>query len=165
MGKLYFKKLFSIILFAFCILGVFFISYSILATVSNFFKHPAIRYTILMGVPTFFVLRLVNKGRIKNQNLKIDYMNYLRNLGTTDLRIDVKNESNSFKTFKPLHAEVLAVATLLLPFVITIGFSTENEASIFVNFLIGLVIFSLFVGIYAVADIALWILVHKNWLK
>ena len=82
MGKLYFKKLFSIILFAFCILGVFFISYSILATVSNFFKHPAIRYTILMGVPTFFVLRLVNKGRIKNQNLKIDYMNYLRNLGT-----------------------------------------------------------------------------------
>ena len=56
MGKLYFKKLFSIILFAFCILGVFFISYNILATVSNFFKHPAIRYTILMGVPTFFCL-------------------------------------------------------------------------------------------------------------
>lgn len=164
MGELYFKKLFSIILFAFCILGVFFISYSILATVSNFFKHPAIRYTILMGVPTFFVLRLVNKGRIKNQNLKIDYMNYLRNLGTTNLRIDVKNEINYFNTFKPLHAEVLAVATLLLPFVIAIGFSAENEASIFVNLLIGLLIFSLFVGIYAVADIALWILVHKKWL-
>lgn len=117
-----------------------------------------------MGVPTFFVLRLVNKGRIKNQNLKIDYMNYLRNLGTTNLRIDVKNEINYFNTFKPLHAEVLAVATLLLPFVIAIGFSAENEASIFVNLLIGLLIFSLFVGIYAVADIALWILVHKKWL-
>lgn len=164
MGKLYFKKLFSIILFAFCILGVFFISYSILATVSNFFKHPAIRYTILMGVPTFFVLRLVNKGRIKNQNLRIDYMNYIRDLSITDLRIDLRNEINYFKTFKPLYAEVLAVATLLLPFVIAIGFSTENEASIFVNLLIGLLIFSLFVGIYAVADIALWIVVHKKWL-
>lgn len=165
MFKLYFKKLFLITIFTFSILSVFVLSYSVLATLSNFFKHPAIRYTILIGTPTFFILRLVNKGRIKKQNLKIDYMNYIRDLGTTDLKLDIKNEINYFKTFQSLHAEVLAFATLLLPFVVAIGFSTGNEASFIINFLVGILVFSLLVSIYLVADIALWILVHKNWMK
>lgn len=165
MLKLYFKKLFLITIFTFSILSVFVVSYSVLVSISNFFQHPAIRYTILMGTPTFIVLRLVNKGRIKKQNLKIDYMNYIRDLGTADLKLDIKNEINYFKTFQPLHAEVLAAATLLLPFVVAIGFSTENESSFFVNFLVGIFVFSLLVSIYLVADVALWILVHRNWMK
>jgi len=162
--KLYFKKLFSIILFAFCILGVFILCYSVLATISNFFQHPAIRYTILMGAPTFLVLRYIYMGRIKNKRLRTDYMNYIRGLDTTELKLDLKSEINYFKTFKPLYAEVLAVATLLLPFVIGIGVFSGNEALLFVNILVGFLIFSLFLSTYVVADVALWILVHKKWL-
>lgn len=163
MLKLYFKKLLLIIVFAFSIIGVFFLGYAILGLLSSFFQHPVIRYSILMGVPTLLVLRLVYKWRVKDQNLKIDYMNYRTSTDTAETKIDIKNEINYFKTFKPLQAEILAFATIMFPFVVAIGFSAGNGASFFVNFLVGIIVFSLIVSVYAVLDAAFWILVHKQW--
>jgi len=165
MFKLYFKKLFLIIAFLFFILGVYYICWPIFVSIANFFEYPAIRYTILMGIPTFFVLMFVYKRRIENPSLRIDYIKYIRSLSTTDLKFDIRNEINYFKTFKPLHAEAMAFTTLILPFVIGIGLTVENDASFLVNCFAGIIVFSLLVGIYLVSDIAFWLLVHKNWLK
>ena len=165
MFKLYFKKLFLIIAFLFLILGLYYISWPILVSFSNFFEYPAIRYTILMGIPTFLMLMFVNRRRIENQSLRVDYIKYVRNLSTADLKLNIKNELNYFKTFKPLHAEAIAFATLILPFVIGIGITIENDAPFLINCLVGLIVFSLFICIYLVLDIALWLLVHRSWLK
>ena len=99
MFKLYFKKLFLIIAFLFLILGLYYISWPILVSFSNFFEYPAIRYTILMGIPTFFMLMFVNRRRIENQSLRVDYIKYIRNLSATNLKLNIKNELNYFKTF------------------------------------------------------------------
>lgn len=164
MIKLYLKKTLLIIVFFLFILGIYFIGYSVLGFLSSFFKHTAIRYSILMGIPTLIALRLVYKCRVKDQNLKIDYVNHIRSSDATDRKINIKNEINYFKTFKPLIAEISAVATIMLPIFIAIGFSLKNEASFFVNFLAGIIVFAFVVTIYAVLDAAFWMLVHKQWL-
>ena len=165
MFKLYLKKLFLIIGFLLAILAVYHICWPIFVSFANFFEYPAIRYSILIGIPAFFVLMFVYKRRMENKSLKLDYIKYVRSFSADDLKFDIRKEFNYFKTFKPLIAEAMAVTTLILPFVIGIGFTVENDASLLVNCLAGLVIFSLFVGIYLIADIAFWVLVHKNWLK
>lgn len=165
MLQLYFKKLFLIIAFLLSVLGVYYICSPMLVSIANFFARPAIRYTILMGVPTFLVLMLIYKKRVDNQSLRADYVKYIRSLNTTDLKLNIRNEINYFKTFKPLHAQALAITTLLLPFTIGIGITVENDASFLVNCFAGLVVFSLIIGICLVLDAAFWLLVHRNWLK
>lgn len=165
MFKLYFKKLFFTIAFLFLIMGLYYISWPILVSFSNFFEYPVIRYTILMGIPALLILMLVNRGRIENQGLRMDYIKYIRNLSSTDLKFNIRNELNYFKTFKPLYAEVMAFVTLILPFVIGIGITIENGAPFLVNCIAGLIVFSLFICVYLVLDIALWLLVHRSWLK
>lgn len=163
MLKLYLKKLFLIIAFSLSILGIYYICSPLLMSIANFFAHPAIRFTILMGVPSFCVLMFIYKKRVDNQSLRTDYVKYIRSLNTTELNI--KNEFNYFKTFKPLHAEALAITTLLLPFAVGIGMTVENDASFLVNCFAGLVVFSLIIGICLVWAVAFWLFVHRNWLK
>ena len=165
MFKLYFKKLFFAIVICFLILGIYYVCYPILASISNFFKSPVIRYTILIGVPVFLVVMYIYKRRVENQILRIDYIKYIRNLSATDLKLNVKNELNYLKTFKPIRAELMAFITLILPFVIGIGITIENSAPFLVNFFAGLIIFSLFTCIYLISDISVWFLVHRSWLK
>ena len=121
--------------------------------------------TILVGVPIFCVLMFVNKRRIENQSLRIDYVKYIKSLSTTDLKFNMKNEINYLKSFMPLRAEAMAFSTLILPFVMGIGLTVENDASVLVNCIAGLIVFSLIICIYLVLDIAFWLFVHKNWLK
>ena len=148
MFKLYFKKLFLIILFTIFVLGVYYVCSPMLITISNFFEHPAIRYTILVGVPIFCVLMFVNKRRIENQSLRIDYVKYIKSLSTTNLKFNIKNEINYLKSFMPLRAEAMAFSTLILPFVMGIGLTVENDASVLVNCIAGLIVFSLIICIY-----------------
>lgn len=165
MLKLYLKKLFLIIVFSISILGVYYIFSPMLMSIANFFVHPAMRFTILMGVPTFLVVMFIYKKRVDNQGLRNDYVKYIRSLNTTNLKLNIRNEIDYFKTFQPLHAEALAITTLILPFAIGIGMTVENDASFLVNCLAGLIIFSLIIAICFVLAVAFWLFVHRNWLK
>ena len=165
MFKLYLKKLFLLIGFNFAIIGIYFLGYPIVGTMANFFQNPVIHYTILMGVPTFIVLILVYKGRTKNQNIRNDYMNYMKSVDTIELKVTLKNEIAYFKSFQSLHTEILAFATIMLPFVVAIAITVENEASFFANLLAGIILFSLFVIVYTILDILFWVFVHKKWVR
>ncbi|MBE5951701.1 MAG: hypothetical protein E7260_08945 [Lachnospiraceae bacterium] len=165
MLKLYLKKLFLIIGFFFVILGVFFPCYFITSTIANLFQTPFVHYIILMGVPTVIVLKLVYKGRTKNQNLRNDYIDYISSVGTAERKFKLESEIIYLKSFQPLQAEILAFATIILPFVVAIGISVEKEASFMANFLTGIIVFSLLVCVYLILDVLFWIYVHKKWLK
>ena len=163
--KLYLKKLFLIIAFSLSILGIYYICSPMLMSIANFFAHHAIQFTILMGIPTLLVFMFIYKKRVNNQSLRTDYVKYIRSLNTADLKLNIRNEINYFKTFKPLHAETLAITTLILPFAVGIGTTVENDASFLVNCFAGLVVFSLIVGVCFVLAVTFWLFVHRNWLK
>ena len=61
--------------------------------------------------------------------------------------------------------EILAFATIMLPFVVMIGITAENEASFLAKLLAGIILFSLFVIVYTILDILFWVFVHKKWVK
>lgn len=165
MLKLYLKKLFIIITLAISIMAVCYICYPVIGSIANLFYQPAIRYTILIGVPTILVLIFVYKRRIHNLDLRDDYIKHMKILDATDSKRDLKKEFNYFKTFKPLQAEVLAFATVILPLVVAIGLTVENGASVWINCLVGIIVFFLIVSVYFVLDITFWLLIHKIWLK
>lgn len=165
MFKLYFKKLLLLIGFNLAIIGICILGYPIIGTLANFFQHPVIHYTILMGVPTFIVLMLVYKGRIKNQNLRNDYMNYIKSVDAIERKVTLKYEMSYFKSFQPLHAEILAFATIILIFVVAIAITVENAASFWANLLTTITLFSLFVIVYTILDILFWVFVHRKWMK
>ena len=165
MFRLCLRKLLTIIAFLFALAVIFYIFYPVLGSFGNFFHQSSIRYTITFGIPTLWVLILIFKSRLNSRDFRTDYISFMRSLETTDLKFNIKHELNYFKTFKPLHADVIAFATLLLPFVVAIGVTVENDASTLVNCIAGLIIFSVFLGVWLALDIALWLLVHKRWFK
>ena len=128
MFRLYLKKLFLIIGFFFAILGVYFVCFIFLSTLANFFKESFLHFAILVGVPTFIVLRYVYKSRVRNHSLRIDYLNYIRSLDAVSLKDKIKSEIIYLKSFQPLQAEILAFATIMLPFVVAIGVTADNGA-------------------------------------
>ena len=165
MIKLYFRKIFSIIICSLAIFFVYYLAYMILGLIFSFFKALVIRYSILMGIPTFIVLRFVYKSRFKNQNYKIDYIKYMRENKEIKININIKDEFCYLKNFDPFKAEVLAASTIVLPFIVAMLFSIENEASVFLNIFASLIIFVLITAIYSFLDFAFWILVHKSWIN
>lgn len=165
MFRLCLRKLFIIIAFVCALAVIFYIFYPVLGSFGNFFHHSPIRYVITFGIPVLWVLILIFKSRFNNQELRTDYIKFIRNSETIDLKFDIKNEYSYFKTFKPLHADAIAFATLFLPFVVAIGVTVENDASTLVNCLAGIIVFLCFFSICLVLDIALWLLIHKYWLK
>jgi len=144
---------------------VYYVAYMILGLISSFFKALVIRYTILIGIPTFIVLRFVYKSRFNNQDHKIDYIKYMRENKGTKININIKDEFCYLKNFDSFKAEVLAALTVVLPFIIAILFSIENESSVFSNIFAGLIILVLITAIYSFLDFTFWILVHKSWIN
>lgn len=165
MFRLYLRKLFLIIGFFFAIIVVFFPCFLVTSTIANFFENPVIHSMILMGVPTFIVLRYVYKSRVRNHSLRIDYLNYIRRLDAVKLKDKIKNEILYLKSFQQLQAEILAFATIMLPFVMEIGVTSDNGAPFFAKVFAGIIMFSMFVGGYLILDVLFWMFVHKKWLK
>ena len=165
MFKLYLKKLVLIIGFCFTTLGLYFLCYPLISTIANFFKNSFIHYTIIFGVPIFIVLILVYNGRVQDQKLRKNYLNYIKTKDSKNLIDKIKDEIVYLKSFQPLQAELLAFATLILPFVVAIGITSDNGAPFISNVLAGITLFAVFVGSYLILDVLFWVIIYKKWLK
>lgn len=158
MIKLYFKKLLSMLL---CI-GLFFVIYYLgsgaLMTLSNFFKNPIVRYSILFGIPVMIIIALIFKRRLENAQGKREYLKNRRERGE-----GLKNEWLYLLGLPDFRAEAAAFATALLPFLIAVGIG--SDAPFWADLLAGAVLFCLLEGVLLALDFSLWLTVHIKWVK
>ena len=158
MKKLYFKKIFSITLYSLICLAIYFIGFSIISLIANFFKNPIIKLIILLGIPlTIILIRIYNK-RLENPEMRREYF-----AAVNQGRFALKEEWRYMIKFPHFLAEILAFSTLafLFAFVTIIGIAV----SFTVKLLSMLTVFIISAGLYFVIDFGLWMLVHRTWKK
>lgn len=158
MRKLYFKKLISILgHFALC-LAIYFIGFSILSLVANFFKNRFVRLCIGLGIPLALVLIRVFNRRADNQEMRRAYL-----ADANRERLIFGEEWHRICKFSHFQAEVLAFASLAL--MITIVTAFEILGPWWVYIVIVLIDFIVPCAIFFAIDFALWLKVHNTWRK
>ncbi len=158
MKKLYFKKLWSIIVYALTCFAIYFIGFSIISLIANFFKNPIVRLIILLGIPlTIILIRIYNK-RLENSEMRREYL-----ASVNQEHSALKDEWQYMIKFPHFLAEVFAFSTLtfLFTFVTIIGIAVPFAVRIFSM----LIVFIISAGLYFVIDFGLWMLVHRTWKK
>lgn len=158
MRKLYFKKLISILgHFALCLI-IYFIGFSILSLVANFFKNYLIRLCIAFGIPLILVLIRVFNRRVDTQEMRREY------LAEANRECLVFGEEwNRICKFPHFRAEILAFASL--DFIITIPLAFLFIAPWWFYILLTLICFVGPCILFFVIDFALWLKVHNTWRK
>ena len=158
MRKLYFKKLMSILgHFALC-LAIYFIGFSILSLVANFFKNWFVRLCIGFGIPLIFVLIRVFNRRAENQEMRRAYL-----ADANRERLIFGEEWHRICKFSHFRAEVLAFASLA--FIITVIIAFWVIGPWWVYIVIALIDFIVPCVLFFAADFALWLKVHNTWRK
>ena len=158
MRKLYFKKLISIFgHFSLCLI-IYFIGFSILSLIANFFKNWFVRLCIGFGIPLVLVLIRVFNRRADNQEMRRAYL-----ADANRERLVLGEEWHRICKFPHFRAEVLAFATLDFVFTVLIAFSLIAPwwFYIWVAFICLVVPCAIFFAI----DFALWLKVHNTWRK
>lgn len=158
MKKLYLKKVLSMLIHLAICFAVYFIGFSILSLIANFFKHPLIRFGVLFGIPLVIVLIRVYHKRIENNEMRRSYL-----AEANRERLILKEEWQYMIKFPHFLAEILAFVTIFSPIVIAVGLA--NPANFFVSIIAGVIILATFGTIYFVLDFALWMIVHNTWRK
>lgn len=158
MRKLYFKKLISILgHFALCLI-IYFIGFSILSLVANFFKNWFVRLCIGFGIPLIFVLIRVFNRRVDNQEMRRAYL-----ADANRERLIFGEEWYRICKFPHFLAEVLAFATIAL--VITVVICFKVIAPWWIYILMILIDLVAPCALFFVIDFALWLKVHNTWRK
>lgn len=160
MLKLYLKKLLTMVVYICVFLALYFVVYSALFTLSNFFEAPVLRYLVLFGIPLILIFGVVYHFRAKDG---FNRSEYLKN--TDRAKLHLKDEFHYLLKFPAFRTELLAFSTFLVPFLFAIGISNENEAPWWANVIAGFLLYLLFAGVYAVIDALLWTSVHRKWRK
>ena len=158
MRKLYFKKLISILgHFALCLI-IYFIGFSILSLVANFFKNWFVRLCIGFGIPLVLVLIRVFNRRTDNQEMRRAYL-----ADANRERLIFGEEWHRICKFSHFRAEVLAFASLA--FIITVIIAFWVIGPWWVYIVIALIDFIVPCVLFFAADFALWLKVHNTWRK
>ena len=158
MKKLYFKKLSSIILYTLICVAIYFIGFSIISLIANFFKNAIIRLIILLGIPlTIILIRIYNK-RLENPEIRREYL-----ASVNKEKFNLKDEWQYMIKFPHFLAELSAFSTLafLYALLTVIGVPVP----FLIKILSILLAFIIFAGLYFVIDFGLWILIHRTWKK
>lgn len=140
---------------ALCLL-IYYVGFSALKTVSNFFKAQFVRYGVLFGIPAIIILVMVYRRRIENAEIK---RSYLKICDTP--KLIWKNEMAHMLRLADFRGELAAFATVLLPILIAVGM--ESQAPWWADIMAGIVVFCLSEGIFLVFDLILWLAVHHKW--
>jgi hypothetical protein len=158
MRKLYFKKLISIFgHFALCLI-IYFIGFSILSLIANFFKNWFVRLCIGFGIPLVLVLIRVFNRRADNQEMRRAYL-----ADANRERLIFGEEWHRICKFPHFRAEVLAFATL--DFVITVLIEFSLIAPWWFYIWVALICLVVPCAIFFAIDFALWLKVHNTWRK
>ena len=158
MKKLYFRKVLSMLIHLAICFAVYFIGFSILSLIANFFKHPIIRFGVLFGIPLVIVLIRVYHKRIEDNEMRRAYLAL-----ANKEKLVLKEEWKYMIKFPHFLAEILAFVTIFSPIVIAVGLA--NPANFFASILAGVIVLATFGAIYFVLDFALWMIVHNTWRK
>ena len=158
MRKLYFKKLISILgHFALC-LTIYFIGFSILSLVANFFKNWFVRLCIGFGIPLILVLIRVFNRRADNQELRRAYL-----ADANRERLIFGEEWHRICKFFHFRAEVLAFATIA--FIVTAVVCFMLIAPWWFEIYVIAIFFVVPCVLFFIGDFALWLKVHNTWRK
>ena len=158
MRKLYFKKLISIFgHFALCLI-IYFIGFSILSLIANFFKNWFVRLCIGFGIPLIFVLIRVFNRRAENQEMRRAYL-----ADANRERLIFGEEWHRICKFPHFRAEVLAFASIAFVIAVVIFFMVIAPWWVYV--LMALINFVAPCILFFAADFALWLKVHSTWRK
>ena len=156
MRKLYFKKLISILgHFALCLI-IYFIGFSILSLVANFFKNWFVRLCIGFGIPLVLVLIRVFNRRADNQEMRRAYL-----ADANRERLIFGEEWYRICKFSHFRAEVLAFASLAFIITITIACLVRGPWWVYIV----MVLMDLIAPcvLFFIIDFALWFKVHNTW--
>ncbi len=158
MRKLYFKKLISILgHFALCLI-IYFVGFSILSLIANFFKNWFVRLCVGFGIPLILVLVRVFNRRVENQEMRRIYL-----ADANRERLIFGEEWHRICKFPHFLAEVLAFASIAL--VVTVVVSFIVIVPWWGYMLIALIDFVIPCAIFFVIDFSLWLKVHDTWRK
>ncbi len=156
MFKLYLKKLLWCIIFLMIFVFIYFLSFNLLYTVSNFFKDKNIlQQIILFGIPFICSLVFLYYLRVNNKKFKTEY-------SSTDEHSFLKDVAFILKS-KNFICEILAFNTFGVPFLIWIG-TSENAPLI--SLIIGTLLLILLSSLaFGTIDLLIWLFVCKEWVK
>lgn len=158
MRKLYFKKLISILgHFALC-LTIYFIGFSILSLVANFFKNWFVRLCIGFGIPLVLVLIRVFNRRADNQEMRRAYL-----ADANRERLIFGEEWHRICKFSHFRAEILAFATIA--FIVTAVVCFILIAPWWFEIYVIAIFFVVPCVLFFIGDFALWLKVHNTWRK
>ena len=158
MRKLYFKKLMSILgHFALC-LAIYFIGFSILSLVANFFKNWFVRLCIGFGIPLVLVLIRVFNRRADNQEMRRAYL-----ADANRERLIFGEEWHRICKFSHFRAEILAFATIA--FIVTAVVCFMLIAPWWFEIYVIAIFFVVPCVLFFIGDFALWLKVHNTWRK
>ncbi|MBQ0083564.1 MAG: hypothetical protein KBS52_02210 [Clostridiales bacterium] len=163
---MYFKKLFMMLLFTVLSVFVAFLITAVVFGVSGQTAEPekaGLIFSVTVAVALTLAMFVIGKARVNMREKRTAYMNSLQEKSFT------KNVFYVIKS-KDYIAEISAAETItvLLALVFCIVATLKNF--VFFAFLITFIVFALIgiilIGIvFSAFDIALWLLVYKNWRK
>ena len=158
MRKLYFKKLMSILgHFALCLV-IYFVGFSILSLVANFFKNWFVRLCIGFGIPLIFVLIRVFNRRAENQEMRRAYL-----ADANRERLIFGEEWHRICKFSHFRAEILAFATIA--FIVAAVVCFMLIAPWWFEIYVIAIFFVVPCVLFFIGDFALWLKVHNTWRK
>ena len=159
--KLYFKKITEFFFFAVTVLFIYFLSSFVFNLIADnislkinisFWNIVILCFSLLCG----FVSKYFK--RVDDINVKVKYKNKLE---VKELSF-LKDTCYIFKT-KEFLAELLAAETIIVSLFLFIGIREKTPLLSLILGTAALAILS--AAIFSLADIAIWLLVHKKWKK
>ena len=158
MRKLYFKKLLSILGHSALCIVIYFIGFTLLTLVANFFKNHFIRLCIAFGIPLIFVLIRVFNRRVENQEMRRTYL-----ADANRERLIFGEEWHRICKFPHFLAEILAFATIDVVIAVVVAFLVTGPWWVCIS--VALIFFVAPCALFFIIDFFLWIRVHNAWRK
>lgn len=158
MRKLYFKKLLSILGHSALCIVIYFIGFTLLTLVANFFKNHFIRLCIAFGIPLIFVLIRVFNRRVENQEMRRTYL-----ADANRERLIFGEEWHRICKFPHFLAEILAFATIDVVIAVVVAFLVTGPWWVCIS--VALIYFVAPCALFFIIDFFLWIRVHNAWRK
>ena len=159
--KLYFKKITEFFFFAISVIIIYFLSLFVFRLIADnislklnisFWNIVILSFSLLCG----FVSKYFK--RVNDINVKVKYKNKLEAKKLSFL----KDTCYIFKT-KEFLAELLAAETIIVPLFLIIGIREKTPLLSLILGTAALAIIS--AALFSLADVAIWLLVHKKWKK
>lgn len=158
MRKLYFKKLLSILGHSALCIVIYFIGFTLLTLVANFFKNHFIRLCIAFGIPLILVLIRVFNRRVENQEMRRTYL-----ADANRERLIFGEEWHRICKFPHFLAEILAFATIDVVIAVVVAFLVTGPWWVCIS--VALIYFIAPCALFFIIDFFLWIRVHNAWRK